>query len=77
MGEQIDKGFCIQYSKLSYRRKFVRTLWILAVIPVMFLVSSDFRVLGIPRDLWIGAAVFAALAQAVYTYRKWRAERDV
>jgi hypothetical protein len=76
MGEQIDKGFCIQYSKLSYRRKFVRTLWMMAVIPAMFLVSSDFRVLGIPRDLWIGAAILAALAQAFYTYRKWKSERN-
>ena len=35
--EKIDKGFELDYWKLSYRRKFIRTLWLipLGIIAVM------------------------------------------
>ena len=29
MSEKVDKGIMMWYGKLSYRRKFIRTLWII------------------------------------------------
>ena len=76
MGAKIDKGFCILYSNLSDRRKFIRTLWMMPLVAIMFLVSRDSRLLGIPRDIWIGAALLSAIFQAFYTYRKWKAKNN-
>ena len=34
--DKVDKGFCLSYWKLSYRRKFIRTLWTGAFIIPLF-----------------------------------------
>ena len=31
MSEKVDKGIMMWYGKLSYRRKFIRTLWIIPI----------------------------------------------
>ena len=40
MGEKVDKGIAFCYWKLSYRRKFIRTLW---MIPIEFVVLICFH----------------------------------
>lgn len=70
MSEKIDKGFCLVYNKLSYRRKFIRTLWLLPVyIAILFMgkhIPNRVKLLvSIP-------VVIIFVIQARYTYVKWK-----
>ena len=71
-GEKIDRGLVFFYWKLSYRRRFIRTLWLLPSLPlVIVLVQAVFQ------D-WLFTAVISVellglwAAQAVVNYRKWK-----
>ncbi len=74
-GEKIDKGIVLCYWKLSYRRKFIRTLWLFPIsIIIMVLFHLTFQ--SCFYTCIIGAIVFISfLAQAIYNYKKWTAER--
>lgn len=70
--KKIDKGFAFIYWKLSYRRKFIRTLWMSPVIVITILglqlvcdSSLFIRVIEI-------ALVLSFVIQAIYNYIKWR-----
>ena len=66
--KQIDEGFCFLYFRLSYRRKFIRTLWVLPIAPVILF-------LPLPKASWWFAAVLVTgLLQAGYNFIKWQAE---
>lgn len=71
-GERIDKGIELFYWKLSYRRKFIRTLW---MIPLDAVVVIGFHTTyqSYPLTCVIAAAVgIVTFIQAVYNYRKWK-----
>jgi hypothetical protein len=42
MNTKIDKGVQFNYWKLTYRRKFIRTLWVALLGFLLFLLPSDF-----------------------------------
>lgn len=74
MADKIDKGFSLSYWKLSYRRKFIRTLWMLpvcliALVLIYLLDPAATSVLGI-----LVIALIASVIQLVYNYVKWKAE---
>ena len=69
-----DQGFEIFYWKLSYRRKFVRTLWVGAAILLLYFLSPTYVVVQMPRDAIFGIFLVLFLAQAGYTYTKWKKE---
>lgn len=69
---KIDKGFELIYWNLSYRRKFVRTLWmtpftILAII-LMWMTSKSILITSIISVV----TLVVVIAQAIYTYKKWK-----
>lgn len=74
MSEKVDKGIEICYWKLSYRRKFIRTL---CFIPVSVIIIIEFyqefqsyMFTGI-----IGVAFFISIfIQAFYNYKRWKNE---
>ena len=73
--EKVDKGFELFYAKLSWRRKFIRTLWMLPVALCILI-----RCVRVPEhSIYLPVSAFALLVvwlwQAAYTYRKWSAER--
>ena len=73
MSGGIDKGYCLEYFQLSYRRKLIRTLWFL---PFSFLLLVP------PYPHWFQWSVFGltlvvGLVQGVYNYRKWQTERHM
>ena len=73
---KIDKGFEINYYNLSYRRKFIRTLW---MIPFMILALSLMVLIGTPLFITIPVAVIFAVTgfiQAFHNYKKWKDETD-
>lgn len=72
--KKIDKGIVLCYRKLSYRRKFIRTLWMLPIgIALIIYYHITFQ-----SFLWtcIIAIVFGImfLSQAIYNYKKWKNE---
>ena len=73
--EKIDKGFSLSYWNLSYRRKFIRTLWSsLLIIPAMLLVHMSYH--SVIVTIVVGIVLLAIFtAQAVYNYMKWKKEK--
>jgi len=76
MGEKVDKGFCLIYWKLSYRRKFIRTLWgtpfvVIAVALILYLNPVSALSRFTPGILSI-IIVAVHIIQLIYTYRKWK-----
>jgi hypothetical protein len=89
MRRGVDRGPCFSYWRLSYRRKLIRTCWFtpvsLAVLAAIQLAGlfdpydDAIRGFGVPWPVgigwWaIGATAATALAQAAYTYGRWRRE---
>lgn len=74
MKNKVDKGFELIYWKLSYRRKFIRTLWFtpltFLLIPFMFLIGDK---LFINRIMPILLSL-VYIGQLIYTYIKWKKE---
>ena len=76
MSEKVDKGIEICYQKLSYRRKFIRTL---CFIPVSVIIIIEFykefqsyMFTGI-----IGVVFFISIfIQAFYNYKRWKNELE-
>lgn len=72
--EKIDRGFSLSYWNLSYRRKFIRTLWsALLIIPAMLLVHMSYHSMTV--TIVVGIVLLAIFSvQAVYNYKKWKEE---
>lgn len=70
----IDKGSCFGYWKLSYRRKFIRTLWFTLLIVVLLLTPSEIPVIGTHKLYWFAALIVIAPTQLLYNYYKWQTE---
>lgn len=79
MSEKVDKGIEICYWKLSYRRKLIRTLWL---IPIgVFVLVEFYKEFGVnPFTGAIGILIFSTIfVQAFYNYKKWKKDmiRDI
>ena len=71
---KVDKGFELVYWKLSYRRKFIRTLWIIpwAIVSLIFI-----QIVGRNYKYTILAGIIYLVIlpiQAIYNYKKWMKE---
>ena len=73
---RVDKGFEFIYWKLSYRRKFIRTLWMtpLGVLLIILLSLSNrtilFKITGI-------VIIFSTyLIQLVYNYKQYKKKEN-
>lgn len=72
--DKVDKGFELAYYKLSYRRRFIRTLWLIpwAVLVLGLLYwQSGSMCLVILATIILGVIGFI---QANHNYKKWKAE---
>lgn len=76
MKNKIDTGFELIYWNLSYRRKFIRTLWTtpFCVIGILLIISLKLNMLIkiiIPIILTL-----IYIWQLTYTYKKWKKEEQ-
>lgn len=76
MKNKVDKGFELVYWNLSYRKKFIRTLWqsplcFLVVIYTFFVGDKLFLNRIVPILL-----VIIYLGQLIYTYIKWKKDEE-
>lgn len=70
--EKIDKGFELIYARLSYRRRFIRTLWLIpwAILALWLLKWVGTPTVGI---VIVGIILFVVgFIQAFYNYKKWK-----
>ena len=67
-----DKGFEFIYWNLSYRRKFIRTLWLTPglIIALAVVWGSDFN--KILKTVATVLLISVNLIQLIYTYKKWK-----
>ena len=66
----VDEGFCLSYYHLSYRRKFIRTLWVMPFSPILL-----FLPVPLPhQEMWFAGVILLGILQAVYNYWKWQTE---
>jgi len=74
MRNKTDKGFELRYWRLSYRRKFIRALWIAPAVLLFLLFPAEYAILGIPRNDLIVVVLVLAAIQAAFNYHKWKQE---
>lgn len=72
MSQKTDKGFQLNYWKLSYRRRFVRNLWLLPLFVVLtvFMFWSGDKIF-INRIIPILLLAIGVL-ELIYNYSKWK-----
>ena len=74
MGKKVDKGFQLIYWKLSYRRKFIRTLW---TIPIFIISIGIIVFLGdgiVVSKIMPIILIILFILQIIYNYIKWKKE---
>ena len=74
MDNKVDKGFEVFYWKLSYRRKFIRTLW---MIPFLVAIIIIFFVLQTNITYAVAVSIILLIiffVQLIYNYKKWKHE---
>jgi len=70
---KIDKGFVWSYWKLSYRRKFIRTLWVIPLLIVLIiLLITGFNQHSIISIILSVIAILSFPAQLIYNYIRWK-----
>lgn len=74
LDKNVDKGFELYYWNLSYRRKFIRTLWVCLILFVLLILLRDLFLENTLRMviLYIVCPI-VSIVQAVYNYKKWKA----
>ena len=72
----VDRGFCLIYWKLSYRRKFWRTLWtiLIGLLLVIGVVAFSSKRFGTLDYLFVAAIAVIGVLQAFYSYYRWQSE---
>ena len=68
----VDSGFHFLYWGLSHRRKFVRTLWLLSLSPILLLFPKVS--VGHIQLVPVGfiSTLVVGVAQLIYTYAMWK-----
>ena len=72
--DKVDKGFELIYYKLSYRRRFIRTLWL---IPwAIFALGLTYWRTRSMRNIVLLTIILGVLGfiQAYQNYKKWKEE---
>ncbi len=72
-----DKGFVLFYQRLSYRRRFIRALWGIPFMLLMYFLIYQFGVFT-ETQLQIVALVFVlmVLFDAGYNYYRWKKQEQ-
>lgn len=68
-----DKGFELIYWNLSYRRKFIRTLWLLPFMIIVIILLFYFDIRTLFAVLLTILLVVGFIIQTIYTYKKYKA----
>lgn len=73
-----DKGFVLFYQGLSYRRRFIRALWGIPFMAVMYVIIYQLNVFTeMQLQIVAVAFVFMVLGDAGYNYYRWKREERI
>ena len=71
--DKVDKGFKLNYFKLSYRRKLIRTLISVPVIILALIVIYSYTEWSMATNVLLGLLFFTIyLVQLIYNYFMWK-----
>jgi len=71
----VDLGFCLSYWRLSYRRKFIRTVWSCVIgTPLMAVLLAKLGFSGWQLYGLVTLAVVLVALQVLYNYNRWQSE---
>ena len=80
--KKVDKGFELFYYNLSHRRRFIRTIWI-ALLGIPMVDFMFYLVRRVPPHIYYSwksiiivniVLIIIGAIQAIYEYKKWKAE---
>ena len=75
--EKVDEGFELVYWKLSYRRKFIRTLWMAPLLVLLIFLHFYFPSNYLVSDATCAIIFVMYMVQLLYTFYKWKkSQRD-
>ena len=70
--DKVDKGFELLYDNLSYRRKFIRTIWLIPIgIVVGIVITYISIIVSIFYWVWVTISVIKQLKD---NYTLWKTE---
>jgi hypothetical protein len=69
----VDRGFHLLYGGLSYRRKFIRTFWVICLTPLLLIVPQGYSLMGKSIEVWTFVALAVGFAQLLYNFVMWHA----
>lgn len=68
----------IIYWKLNYRKKFIRTLWMIPFSVVVIIILFTYSELTVPfKVMSTSVLIVTLLYQLVYTHSKWKSETQL
>lgn len=71
---KVDKGFELLYDNLSYRRKFIRTIWLVPIGIVIGIVITHISIIiSLFYWLWL---IISTIKQLKYNYTMWKKEAN-
>lgn len=76
MRDKVDKGFVLNYWRLSYRRKFITTLWMIPVC-ICAIVLLWIKLSTTSAMIWTAIVVLTEIIQLIYTFNKWKSEQHL
>ncbi|PYZ96739.1 ATPase [Alteribacter lacisalsi] len=75
--QKVDKGFKANYYRLSYRRKMIRTLWLLPTLPIIYLMVVYVLEYGMGAAITLtAAAAILWTVQLAYNYLQYKKEEQ-
>lgn len=72
--DKVNKGFELNYENLSYRRRFIRTLWLIPIGIIVGIVITHISII-VSLFYWIWF-IIAAIKQLKDNYNRWKNETD-
>lgn len=70
--DKVDKGFELLYDNLSYRRKFIRTIWLIPIGIVVGIVITYISII-VSIFYWVWFTI-SAIKQLKDNYTLWKKE---
>ena len=73
---KVNKGVQIIYGKLSYRRKFIRSLWMIpgtiSAVLLVWRINYD----TVTKIIWSILLIIIHIIELIYNYLKWKKDES-
>lgn len=75
--DKVDRGFAFNYYRLSYRRKFLRSLTTLPILILVVIIIYVFTDWSLLINILVGGILLMFyLVQLIYNYYMWQRNED-